>query len=371
LLFSLGVRREQAKSQRSRRPAGERARRKTPQASGAAIARVIESSPRGTRRVRRLAPVVLAGLAAVLASRADATIVGGGGSRTTDCLAVFNAEANTPARRPKHVRCADGDICDADGMVNGRCDFPVAVCANSTAIERCEIAGLDSLRIEHALDNGDRDFDPDFQALQARVDGDFDFPVLDPNVCTLTSVIQVTVRGPFRNHRCKKGEKRLRMVAGSTRGDDGRFKIDEDLLKLTCDPAPAGCDPRALFDGTFDRVQRQIFDQSCALSGCHDSQSVAGELLLETGAAHANIVNVTPTNDAAANAGLQRVSVPTEGTGDPANSYLLMKVTGDLPPAYGPRMPFGGKKLDRTLIDVIQLWIAAGAPDEGWVPGTD
>ena len=53
------------------------------------------------------------------------------------------------------------------------------------------------------------------------------------------------------------------------------------------DPAPSnGCDPQTLFTGgTFDRIQRQVFNQNCALSGCHDSQSQAGDLLLETGAA--------------------------------------------------------------------------------------
>ena len=34
-------------------------------------------------------------------------------------------------------------------------------------------------------------------------------------------------------------------------------------------------------------------------------------------------------------------------------------------------MPFGRPKLDQTLIEVVQLWIAAGAPATGWVPGTD
>ena len=52
---------------------------------------------------------------------------------------------------------------------------------------------------------------------------------------------------------------------------------DTDKLKLTCDTGAAsrGCDPGAcaIFAGTFDRIQRQIFNQSCALSGCHDSQT--------------------------------------------------------------------------------------------------
>jgi hypothetical protein len=33
-------------------------------------------------------------------------------------------------------------------------------------------------------------------------------------------------------------------------------------------------------------------------------------------------------------------------------------------------MPFGQPALDDHLVDVIRLWIEAGAPDTGWVPGT-
>jgi len=349
-------------------------RRSTPQASGGRVARVTKSTPRSTERpATRALAVLLAGvvLAPALAAPAHALFVVGGGSKRTDCLAVFNTEANHPRRRPRHVRCADGAACDADGTVNGRCEFPVAVCVNSTLEPRCTLAGVDTLAVEHAEDDGDPDFDPDFQALQARIDADLEMPVTAANRCSLAAIVRVPVIGPLRRHRCKKGQKRIRMTAVSTLLDGRRVKVDRDDLRLRCDPAPEGCDPRALFAGTFDRVQRQIFNQSCALSACHDSQSVAGDLLLETGAAHGNLVNVVPSNGPAAAADLRRLAVPAEGLGDLERSYLLMKVTGDLPPGFGARMPFGGPRLDRTLVDVVRLWIAAGAPTEGWVPGTD
>jgi hypothetical protein len=302
---------------------------------------------------------------------AHALTVGGGGSRRTDCLATFDTAANTPPRRPRHVRCTDGDpACDADGIVNGRCDVLVAVCANSTQLPRCTLAGVDTIAIDHAQDDGDRDFDPDFQALQTRIDGDIETPTATANLCTAFSHVQVPVQGPLRGNRCKKGKKRIRMTTISDL-IDGRVTVDRDQLRLTCDPSPAGCDPRALFSGTFDRIQRQVFNQSCALSGCHDSQSMTGELLLETGAAYGNLVNATPTNGPAAAAGLARVAVPQPDVGDPLASYLMLKITGDLGPGFGARMPFGGPKLDRTLIDVIRRWIEAGAPADGWVAGTD
>lgn len=315
---------------------------------------------------------LLAGLLAIAWSPGvEARIVGGGGSRKSDCLAVLDAPANRPTRRPRHVRCADGDSCDADGLVNGQCSFPVAVCINSTLIDRCTLTGVESLTVEHAEDNGDPDFDPDFQALQARIDADLNFPSTTLNQCGLPATIQVQVRGPFRRNRCKKGKKRLRLRAVSTLIDERRVKVDRDDLKLTCLPSPSGCSPRQFFSSTFDRVQRQVFNQSCAVSACHDSEAVAGELLLETGASHTNLVGIAPTNVAAGNAGWQRIAVTAPDTGDLTRSYLLHKITGDLPSGFGSRMPLSGRALDRTLIDVITLWIAAGAPNDGWVPGTD
>jgi hypothetical protein len=56
---------------------------------------------------------------------------------------------------------------------------------------------------------------------------------------------------------------------------------------------------------------------------------------------------------------------------DPETSFLFHKVTGDLGPGLGVRMPFGGAKLGKYLIDLLELWIEAGAPETGWVPGTD
>src|SRR5205823_5967577 len=90
------------------------------------------SPGRARRRGPRLGALLATTCICVLAQQAaTAAVVGGGGSSTTDCLTVFDAPANVPPRRPKNVRCTDGDPCDADGAVNGHCQFAVAVCANS------------------------------------------------------------------------------------------------------------------------------------------------------------------------------------------------------------------------------------------------
>src|SRR5512144_2153404 len=92
---------------------------------------------------------------------ADAVVVPGGGGSKTDCLTAFDAAANIPASRPKEVRCADGDPCDTDGVVNGQCVFAVAVCANGTFDPtRCTSPGVNDILVDHAQDNGDPLFDP-------------------------------------------------------------------------------------------------------------------------------------------------------------------------------------------------------------------
>jgi hypothetical protein len=312
----------------------------------------------------------LAGLVVLaLVSPSAAVLVGGGGSSATDCLAVFDAPANYPATRPKQVRCADGDPCDADGTVNGRCEFAVALCINSEFDPRCTLRGVEVITVDHALDNGDRKFDPEFQALQTRIDSAFELPTEDPG-CTLPTTLRVPVLGPFAGSVCRKSRKTVKVVTLTPR-IGGRVYKDRDRLRLTCEPAPAGCDPRAFFTGTFDRIQKQVFNQSCALSGCHDSQSQAGGMRLEDPAYGSLVddmgVGVTPANQAATDAGWKRVM-----PGDPTTSFLFRKITGDLPSdAFGEPMPLIGPDVDPHLVDIIRAWIKAGAPREGWVAGTD
>jgi hypothetical protein len=305
----------------------------------------------------------------------EAIVVGGGGNAASDCLVVFDAAVNTPASNPRDIRCADGEPCDADGVVNGVCEFPISMCANSTFDPGdCTLAGVSTVTVDHADDNGDPKFDPDFQALETRFHSDIGAPpaVNAPDVCfAAPTTIRVAIKGPFSNDRCKKNKKRIKVTSESS-VIMGQVYTDVDKMKLTCDPSPSGCDPQVLFTGTFDRIQKQIFNQSCALSSCHDSQSQQADLLLETGASLGQLINVSPYTPAAFNEGWLRVVQIDPMTGDPDASFLVHKINGDFPGAgFGERMPLDRPKLDKSLIDVITLWVAAGAPAAGWVPGTD
>lgn len=310
-------------------------------------------------------------LLASFVAPARAVVVGGGGNSRTDCLAVLSTAANSPASRPKHVTCTDGDgSCDVDGLVNGVCEVQVAVCANSTALSTCSLVGIDAVEVKHAEDDGvDPAFDPDFQALQARIDSQIldEIPNTNPDDCTASSRIRVAIKGPF-DGKCKKGKKTLELVS-ETPILMGKSYTDKDKLKITCLPADEsvnGCNAQTLFTGTFDRLQKQVFNQGCAVATCHDSNSTTGNLLLETGAAYTNLVNVDPTNPSALAQGWKRVTAA-----DSDASFLLHKITGDLPDnTYGGRMPLGRRRLHSSLQTIIQLWIDAGAPPSGWVPGT-
>jgi hypothetical protein len=312
---------------------------------------------------------IAVGVSLATAVVGQAVVTGGGGSSKTDCLLVFDAPLNDPPTRPKAMRCTDGDpSCDADGLVNGACTFPVGVCANSTFDPlRCTLNGVDSITVDHALDNGDPRFDVDFQALQSRVKSQIEPPTTSPDRCTTPANVRVFLRGPFPGDVCKRAKKQIKIVTLST-PQLGKIVKDRDKLRLTCDP-PVPCDPGVLFAGTFDRIQRQILNQRCALSGCHDSQSQTGNMLLESSGSYTNIVDVVASNPVAAGLGWRRIDAMNAS---PATSFLYRKVTGDLPDdGLLARMPFKRRKLDGFLVDILRLWIEAGAPQGGWVPGTD
>jgi hypothetical protein len=302
-------------------------------------------------------------------STSTTIIVGGGGGARTECMLVLGTAPNTPASNPRHFRCADGDPCDGDRTVNGECKLPVSACGNSTFDSRCTSPGVGSIVVDHAIDNGEPKFDPEFQALQNVIDSGIDIDADTPDDCTAVIDFHVRVQGPFAGNACRPGRKLLRITTESD--FSGGTVKDRDRLRMICDPSPSGCDPMAFYTSAFDRIQRQIFDQSCAVSGCHDSQSYeeSGQLLLEN--AYNNLINVTPDNDAAQGAGWLRVNQTSPTTGDPQTSFLFRKVDHDLPsPDYGLGMPRLRPKLDQSLIDVIEAWIIAGAPATGWPPGT-
>jgi hypothetical protein len=82
-----------------------------------------------------------------------------------------------------------------------------------------------------------------------------------------------------------------------------------------------------------------LFNQTCALVGCHDSQAQpqVGSLTSYSATVFDQPGNVVP--------------------GDPDNSILVIRIQG----TSGTRMPVGKNPLNKNQIDGIRTWILEGA----------
>lgn len=125
------------------------------------------------------------------------------------------------------------------------------------------------------------------------------------------------------------------------------------LMIALVGPAPCGGNGEV----SYSRDVQPIFSTNCAFSGCHDHLTMSGGLNLEANASYENIVNVPSTETA-----LDRIE-----PGDPDQSYLYLKLTGDyvnVPGGEGTgRMPLNGPPLPDDDIETIESWILDGAPD--------
>jgi hypothetical protein len=94
-----------------------------------------------------------------------------------------------------------------------------------------------------------------------------------------------------------------------------------------------------------------IFTQNCALSGCHTQGNPPEGMVLDSGQAYANIVNVESME-----AGPEKRVEPGNSTA----SYLYQKISQPSPPS-GDRMPLGANPLPADKILLIKTWIDEGA----------
>ncbi|MCC6848621.1 MAG: hypothetical protein IT294_08980 [Deltaproteobacteria bacterium] len=288
----------------------------------------------------------------------------GGGSSATDCLAEFGGTpANRPASRPREIRCVDNDpACDDDPTL-GICQFRAEVCVNVTDPELpgCAPQALESFFIENEQPDTNPKHDFDFQALEDQLN----FLVLpveatDLNVCS--GAVQMSLRTPVQPSRSGGRWRRGRKAIVSTLTGDPASVTDEDKLRMTCVPGKdtTPCDG---VTSTFEQIQRQIFTPTCAIPTCHNVAQGEHQLSLAAGEAYAHLVGVAPANFAAASAGLLRVD-----PGAPANSFLLKKLRGELGDSEGAPMPKDLKRLHHVHLDLVEEWIAAGAPAAGFIP---
>jgi hypothetical protein len=105
----------------------------------------------------------------------------------------------------------------------------------------------------------------------------------------------------------------------------------------------------------LERIERDVFATSCALSSCHAGSAPRANLDLSAGTSHSQLFMREPENPAALAQGMMRV-VPF----DPDASFLWMKIN-DPASEYGQRMPDRGAALPAESKSWIRRWIEQGA----------
>ncbi|MFC5408533.1 hypothetical protein ACFPMF_04395 [Larkinella bovis] len=119
---------------------------------------------------------------------------------------------------------------------------------------------------------------------------------------------------------------------------------------------------------TLDQLQRRILTPTCAVSGCHSSESDGTfnqhRLVLAAGLAYKNLVGVAPTNTTAKANGLLRVK-PFAALESLLYHKLNAAASHHSGANYGNPMPLGKELLTVGQIEFVRRWIEAGAPETG------
>jgi hypothetical protein len=121
---------------------------------------------------------------------------------------------------------------------------------------------------------------------------------------------------------------------------------------------------------SFSMMQDKIFTPSCAISGCHASNTDATfrqhSLILEKSVTYQNLVGVTPVNELSKTDGHLRVKAFKS-----LESLLFHKLYWNVAhhggKQYGLPMPLGSNALSVGQIEFVRRWIEAGAPKTGEV----
>jgi cysteine-rich repeat protein len=175
------------------------------------------------------------------------------------------------------------------------------------------------------------------------------------------------LRGTLRVKGKKQGIAAAPSICGDGMIDVERGEACEPPGSAHCDAncVDAGESPLVCGTGSWETIQTALFVRhGCAASACHGGAN-AGGLDLRPQAAYAGLVN------AASQASPMRRVEP----GDDARSFLWWKLAKgtrglgtDVP---GAAMPNGAAPISEAELSAVSLWIRAGAPQTGVVPGLD
>jgi OmcA/MtrC family decaheme c-type cytochrome len=165
-----------------------------------------------------------------LATSAGAVSIPGGGSKRNDCAVALQADGLAfPAgnERPKGTSCADGGPCDADGTIDGACEFLVAFCLNVATPSGCGTSEVSAITVKKGTLKGGGTLD--VTGLQTVADA-LELPSSE-SPCSGTTSLVVPVRGPDGKGELSSGTAKVKVLAATSRGKD------KDQYALVCRPA--------------------------------------------------------------------------------------------------------------------------------------
>jgi len=266
----------------------------------------------------------------------------GGAQGTPDCLVSLAATgSNATVSRGGRMISGTPDS-------SGNCPFTLTACVDDTSDTTCAPGPVNSFRIQSLAH--DAEVTPLQDAMQAHLP------------TTERTCEHVTVSIPLRSgpNGAVRGQRRIRAQITTA---DGRRDADSLLLMCQCSAEATS------FKSTFEGIQKSIFEaHGCTNDLCHGSSKQNG-LDLRADAAYQNLIEV-------ASVGSQ---FPRVQPGDQNRSYLWLKLaaktapeklpTGVTVPNPMPQDPLPALSADE--LEALRLWIYAGAPQTGTVPGTE
>lgn len=156
-------------------------------------------------------------------------LVPGGGNPATDCaMEVYGvAPGAVSGPRSRSAVCTDGAACDADGAVNGSCEFPLGLCLNvgDPALADCAPTAVASVELLSA-----RPASAAVTDLVARTSALLPTP---DATCVFSDGVVVPVR-TLASGATRPGKATIKLRATT---DDARPLRDGDVIRLLCQPA--------------------------------------------------------------------------------------------------------------------------------------
>jgi hypothetical protein len=153
------------------------------------------------------------------------------GGTTSDCAMGFFGVELVPTREGRPARsaiCVDGAPCDADGVVDGGCTYPLGLCLNvpDPAQPSCTPTGIASVTLVREKPEG-----AGAAALVADIAAGV--PIEDAT-CVYGSGVRVPLREGSEPGEYRRGKGRVQVRATTTGSPS---LTDSDVVKLVCEPA--------------------------------------------------------------------------------------------------------------------------------------